>query len=90
MEIKVVNVKCDGCANTVITELKKIWIENIEVWFTKNDSVQGRTITFDWDVEKVKSRLSELWYPEVWSEQADNFLKKAKSFISCAVWKMNK
>ena len=90
MEIKVVNVKCDGCANTVKTELEKIWAENIKVWFTENDSVESRNIVFDWDIKKVKSRLSELWYPEVGSDEANNFLKKAKSFISCAVGKINK
>ena len=89
-EIKVVNVKCNGCANTVTKELEKIWIKNIEVWFTEGDNIESRTIKFDWDIEKVKTRLSELWYPEVGSEEANNILKKAKSFISCAVGKMNK
>ena len=90
MEIKVVNVKCDGCANKVKTELEKIWIKNIEVWFSENDSVESRNITFDWDFDLVKEKLTSLGYPEVWSEEAKSFLKKAKSFVSCAVGKMNK
>jgi len=88
--IKVVNVKCGGCANTVKIELEKIWIKNIDVWFTEKDSVKSRAINFDWDFNIVKDRLTNLWYPEVWSSEAESFLKKAKSFISCASWKMTK
>ena len=90
MEIKVVNVKCGGCANTVQTELEKLWVENIEVCFTENDSSENRTIKFDWDFDQVKEKLTALWYPEVGSEEAKSFLKKAKSFVSCAVGKMSK
>jgi copper chaperone CopZ len=90
MEIKVVNVKCSGCWNTVINELENIWIANIEVCFTENDSVKERTIKFDWDYELVKSKLTTLGYPEVWSEEAKSILKKMKSFISCASGKINK
>jgi len=87
-KIKVVNVKCSGCAKTVTSELEKIWIKDIEVWFTEKDSVNERVIKFEWDLEKAKIRLTELWYPEVWSDEANSLLKKAKSFVSCAVWKM--
>ena len=90
MEIKVVNVKCGGCANTVKTELEKLWVENIEVCFTENDSSENRTIKFDWDFDQVKEKLTKLGYPEVGSEEAKSFLKKAKSFVSCAVGKMSK
>jgi len=90
MEIKVVNVKCRGCANTVKTELEKLWVENIEVCFTENDSSENRTIKFDWDFDQVKDKLTLLGYPEVGSEEAKSFLKKAKSFVSCAVGKMSK
>lgn len=87
-KIKVVNVKCSGCANTVKTELEKIWIKNIEVCFTENDSPDWRNIKFDWDFDKVKEKLTNLWYPELWTPEAESFLKKAKSFVSCAVWKI--
>ena len=90
MKIKVVNVKCGGCANTVQTELEKLWVENIEVCFTENDSSENRTIKFDWDFDQVKEKLTKLGYPEVGSEEAKSFLKKAKSFVSCAVGKMSK
>ena len=86
--IKVVNVKCGWCAKTVKKELEKIWIKNIEVWFTENDSSKERMINFEWDFNQVKEKLTRIWYPEVWSPEANSILKKAKSFVSCAVGKM--
>jgi copper chaperone CopZ len=90
MEIKVVNVKCNGCWKTVEKELKNIWIKNIEVCFTDNDSTKERTIKFEWDYEVVKEKLTLLGYPEVGSEEAESILKKMKSFVSCATGKMSK
>jgi copper chaperone CopZ len=90
MEIKVVNVKCNGCWKTVEKELKNIWIKNIEVLFWENDNVNWRIINFEWDFDLVKEKLTSLGYPEVWSEEAKSFLKKAKSFVSCAIGKINK
>lgn len=51
--IKVVNVKCGGCANTIKKELEKIWIKNIEVWFSESDSRESREIKFDRDLNLV-------------------------------------
>ncbi len=87
--LQVVNVKCWGCAKTVTFELEELGITNIEVWFTENDSADSRTINFEWDKNIVKQKLLDLWYPEVWSKQAKSILKKAKSFVSCAVGKMS-
>jgi len=86
--IKVVNVKCGWCAKTITSELEKIWIANIEVWFWENDSNLERTIEFEGDFDIVEEKLISLGYPKVWSLQAKSMLKKAKSFVSCAVGKM--
>ena len=86
--IKVVNVKCGWCAKTVKKELEEIWIKNIEVWFTENDSSKERMISFEWDFDLVKEKLTSIWYPEIWTPEADSILKKAKSFVSCAIGKM--
>ena len=88
-EIKVVNIKCSGCANTVTRELEKAWIKNIDISFWVNDSAVSRAISFEWDTEKVKKILNDLGYPEVWSKKAESFLKKGKSYLSCAIWKIN-
>ncbi len=87
MEIKVINIKCDGCVNTVKKELKDIWIKNIKILFTKNDSIKSRTIKFEWKFELVKKKLINLWYPEIKTKEANSFFKKTKSFISCIKWK---
>lgn len=87
-QIIVVNVKCSWCAKTVNKELTKIWITDIEVWFWGNNSAKWRIVKFSWDFDKVKEKLTSLWYPEVWTDEAKSFLKKAKSFVSCAVGKM--
>lgn len=87
-QIKVVNVKCLWCAKTVNKELINIWITDIEVWFWDKDNAKERLITFTWDFNKVKEKLTSLWYPEVWTKEATSLLKKAKSFVSCAIGKM--
>jgi len=89
MEIQVVNVKCQGCANTVKKELEKNGIKDIEVSFTESDSVKWRIVKFDGDIEVVRKRLTELWYPEIGTKEAESFLKKARSFVSCVSGKIN-
>ena len=88
-EIQVVNVKCWGCATTVSKELERLGVTDIEVCFWETDSSKTRTIRFEGDTEAVKDKLSELGYPEVGSKEALSLLKKAKSFMSCAIGKMN-
>ena len=85
--IEIVNLKCGGCANTIINRLCDIeHISDVEV---DNDN---NNVTFNYnsetDLEKATNLLSKLGYPIV---GADNPLtKKAKSFVSCAVGRMNK
>ena len=87
-KINVVNVKCSGCANTIKSELEKIGIINIEVCFTKDDNSKNRTIRFEGNLDRVKEKLTNLWYPEVGSTKSESILRKAKSFVSCAIWKI--
>jgi copper chaperone len=83
--IIVQNLKCGGCANTIITKLSDI--ENIS-----NISVdqESSTITFYADQAefalKVKDKLKSLGYPSI--EDENGMLSKAKSFVSCATGKM--
>lgn len=86
--IYVVNVKCESCANTIKKELSNIWISDIEIWFWENDSRFKRKLSFNWSYDFAKEKLNFLWYPEVWTKEAESILKKAKSFISCAKWKI--
>jgi len=86
---KVKNVKCGGCANT----LKKSLLEEfgeIEV----NLEVEPREITLDMegkDEEYLKVKLRKLGYPLV-SDELNIFTSAsttAKSFVSCAMGKMD-
>ncbi len=82
------NVKCWWCAKTITKELEKFWYKNIEIDFSNGVSSNKRKISFIWDKQKAKEVLVSLWYPEYGSIEAQSFLKKAKSFVSCAVWKI--
>ena len=87
-QIQVENIKCGGCANTIDSRLKEL------------DSVDDCSIDIDAGVvtisgdesgrAEVTQLLAKLGYPETGSTE---FLKsaaaKAKSFVSCAVGKMN-
>ncbi len=83
------NVKCSGCANTLINSLKDEFGE-IEV----NLEVNPRQIILDIDQTKekdLKLKLRSLGYPLTSDELSG--LKKAtttaKSFVSCAIGKFN-
>lgn len=81
------NLKCGGCANTIITRLNSIdGINNVVV---NNDA---NTVSFNYTDESILNNamelLSKLGYP-VEGEQ-NPLIKKAKSYVSCAVGRMNK
>ena len=81
------NLKCGGCANTIITRLSNIdGIDNVKV---DNDT---DTVSFNYIDETILIKsmdlLSKLGYP-VEGEQ-NPLMKKAKSFVSCAVGRINK
>jgi copper chaperone CopZ len=86
---QVLNVKCGGCANT----LKKSLLEEfgeVEV----NLEVMPREITLNIDetqIESLKSKLKTLGYPFVTDElnTIEKITTTAKSFVSCAIGKMD-
>ncbi len=80
------NLKCGGCANTIITKLSELDnIENVTV------DVEKSSVSFDFvketDLEQVKGKLSTLGYPI--AGDANSVVSKAKSFVSCAIGKMS-
>ncbi len=87
--VEVHNVKCGGCANTLIKGLKEEFGE-VEV----NLDVHPRQITLDINDEKMqelKLKLRSLGYP-LTTDELSGFEKAAttaKSFVSCAVGKFN-
>mgnify|MGYP000872185746 FL=1 len=83
------NVKCGGCANTLKKSLKEDF-GDVEV----NLEVTPRVITLDIDdtkIDTLKSKLRTLGYPLVTDELStlENIQTKAKSFVSCAIGKLD-
>ena len=80
------NLKCTGCATTIINKLQQIpYVQEIEV-----DVLHG-AITFEMpENEKIKPILEVLQkagYPEI--GENNNLSTQAKSYISCAIGKLS-
>ncbi len=83
------NVKCEGCANTLITSLKDEF-GKVEV----DLEVHPRKISLDIEddkIENLKLKLRDLGYPLTTDELSgiDKVTTTAKSFVSCAIGKFN-
>ncbi|PKQ70003.1 heavy-metal-associated domain-containing protein [Raineya orbicola] len=83
--IQVENIKCGGCINSIKKAVSSIaGVEKVEVnKETETVSVLGGENLQAQLVEK----LAELGYPE---KGNNNLWLKAKSFVSCAVGRINK
>jgi len=86
---EVINVKCGGCAGTLTSKLEEQF-GAIEV----DLSVEPRKITIDIEdaqMDDLAIALKKLGYPLATEEMGfvDGATAKAKSFVSCAVGKMN-
>ena len=85
--LQIQNLKCNGCATTIKNSLQKFQnIEGIEI------NLEESSVSFDYsaenDLEVVKKELHHLGYPLVGEE--NKLQTKAKSYVSCAVGRMNK
>lgn len=83
--IEIVNLKCNGCVNTVKKGVLSIeGVNDVEV------DLDASKVIVPTDDEKtiiqVKEKLSKMGYPEV--GDANTMLHKAKSFVSCATGRM--
>ncbi len=83
--IEIENLKCGGCAATIKKGLLSLEdVNDIEI-DVENSLVK---ITSEKeDVLAVKEKLSKLGYPPVGDK--NTVLHKAKSFVSCAVGRMD-
>ena len=84
--IPVQNLKCSGCAKTIISKLEEIpAITNVTV------SVESSSVKFDIlnqeNISTVKNKLKSIGYPSI--DQDNSVLSKAKSFVSCASGKLS-
>lgn len=80
--IKIVNVKCEGCKNNIVDTLEKNGMLNVSVDLEKQE------VSFEGYVQIAKEFLAKMGYPEAGSPEAESLIKKAKSFVSCAIGKM--
>lgn len=86
-KIEIVNLKCEGCANSIKKGLQAIdGVSDIEV--NLEESIVKVSTNNEETLTKVKEKLSSMGYPEVGS--ANTIIHKAKSFVSCATGKMSK
>ena len=85
--VKIQNLKCHGCANTIVAQLSKLnGITDVTV---DNDTDEVHfNYSSETEFESAKKKLSDLGYPV--DGEVNSLPKKAKSFVSCAVGRMTK
>ena len=83
--IKIENLKCGGCSATIKKGLLSIENVNEVVVDVENDtvSISSKNVLID----LIKEKLSKLGYPEVGDK--NTLVHKAKSFVSCAVGRID-
>ena len=84
--VQIQNLKCNGCASTIKNKLSEL--DNIN---EVSVDVENDVVTFEYDkedtLETVKKQLHKLGYPL--SGEDNTLPTKAKSYVSCAVGRMN-
>ncbi|MDN3618435.1 heavy-metal-associated domain-containing protein [Polaribacter undariae] len=84
-QIQIENLKCGGCAATIKKGLLALdGVTEIEIDIEK--SIVSIASEKE-NLEEIKLKLSKLGYPEVGG--ANTIVHKAKSFVSCAVGRMD-
>ncbi|MDC9726213.1 MAG: heavy-metal-associated domain-containing protein [Candidatus Thioglobus sp.] len=89
MEITVDNIKCGGCAGSITKKLSATFeTDKIDI------NIEQGVVSIDLDESKradLIQVLLDLGYPETDSVHGfDSAKAKAKSFVSCAIGKMDK
>ena len=84
-DIQIENLKCGGCAATIKKGILALeGIKEVDVDVEKSIvSILSENIS----LEEVKLKLSKLGYPELGDK--NTVLHKAKSFVSCAVGRID-
>ncbi len=86
LELIVENIKCAGCINSIKNKLMKIeGVQDVLI------DIEKETIdiysTTELDNSSISLTLSKMGYPE---RGTNNGFLKAKSYLSCAIGKLNK
>lgn len=84
--VEIQNLKCHGCANTITTKLSKL--QDVQDVVVSNET---NSLTFYYENDtallEAKKLLQSLGYPVVGEKNA--LTTKAKSFVSCAIGRMD-
>ncbi len=84
-EIQIENLKCGGCAATIKKGILSLdGIEKVNIDVEKSIVLVSSR---NENLEEIKSKLSKLGYPEVGDK--NTMIHKAKSFVSCAVGRLD-
>jgi copper chaperone CopZ len=84
-EISIENLKCHGCANTIIKSIKGfVEVSDVTVDIEQHKVIITHTAT---DVTPFKNKLAQLGYPE-WGDNST--LLQVKSYVSCAIGRITK
>lgn len=79
MKVQVENIKCSGCIKSIKNELKEIpGVISVDVDLEKSEV----TLAGVFEENKVIKKLDQMGYPKVGH---NSLLKKAKSYVSCAI-----
>ena len=85
--LEIQNLKCGGCANTIVTQLSKL--DGVTEVVVNNETDQVNfSYTKEAQFNAAKKKLSDLGYPII--GEANSLPKKAKSFVSCAIGRIAK
>jgi copper chaperone len=83
MKIQVENLKCGGCKNSIEKALLEIvGVKKVEVSLEKNEV----TVEGEFNEQVVCEKLDHMGYSVVGH---NSLLKKAKSYVSCAIGRMD-
>ncbi|GAA4273399.1 heavy metal-associated domain-containing protein [Aquimarina gracilis] len=85
--VTIQNLKCSGCESTIAKKLHTLkGIKNIAV------NTEDCTVSFNYEtedgIETVQKELTRLGYPI--HGDKNNLTTKAKSYVSCAIGRINK
>ena len=84
--IRIENLKCHGCANTITNGIKK-FAEVTDVVVKVEDSIVEIAFSgSEIEIDKYKQKLAQLGYPE---DGKNSGISVVKSYVSCAIGRMN-
>lgn len=84
-EIQIENLKCGGCASTIKKGL--LGLEEVSDVAIDLESSKVSVTATNSDLTAVKEKLSKMGYPEVGDK--NTIAHKAKSFVSCAIGRID-